>query len=282
MSSMPTHDTTKLSLAFAVTAFRMPTGVASLAGVSRIHQDNPHTSKPCLVADKLSQLAESPIAVSRPSRFPYRRPRANVRQVFKRNRPLRVFGFLNKLLCNAMVRILLKAPLLARQFPQVAFGRKAAALLQPSAQVCVPAALAFDTPPAVPFTIAVGCQICDAQVNPKHAIYCLLVRFRYVADGQHVERASVVDQIAFAFARRQQSALVFARAVRDVLASLQRPDRNRALVGIPRQVAIIEGEGTVGLKRALGLAVQCVGISNFGDAANETLCSQSEGSLMSW
>jgi hypothetical protein len=117
MSSMSTHDTTELSLAFAVTTFGMPTPAASLARVGRIDKPDRHARALRLVADELSQLAESPIALSCSFRFPNRRPRADVRQVFQRNRPLRVFGFLNKLLCNAMVGVSLKAALFAGQFP---------------------------------------------------------------------------------------------------------------------------------------------------------------------
>src|SRR5690242_5565960 len=108
---MTTHDTTKLGLAFAIAAFGMPTPTTALAGVLRVYQIDPDTRQPRLVADELPQLAKRPIAVSRPSRFPNRRPRANVRQIFQRNRPLRVFGFLNQPLADNVVRVFLKAPL---------------------------------------------------------------------------------------------------------------------------------------------------------------------------
>jgi hypothetical protein len=129
MSGMPTHDATELSLRAAVAAFRMPTGVASLAAFSRIDKRNRHANKSRLVANELPQLSKGPIAVSCSLRFPNRRPRANVRQIFQRNRPLRAFGLRNKLLCNAMVCILLKAVLFTRQLSQMAFGRETTALL---------------------------------------------------------------------------------------------------------------------------------------------------------
>jgi hypothetical protein len=146
---MPTHDTTELSLAFPVAALGMSTGAASLTGVGRSDKRNRHTCKLRLT-------------VSRSLRFPNRRPRANVPQLFQRNRPLRVFGFRNKLFCNVVVRILLKPALLASQLSQVAFGREAPVLLQTPAQLSVPAALAFNTQPTVPLTIRVGCQVDDA------------------------------------------------------------------------------------------------------------------------
>jgi len=65
MSGMPTHDTTKFSLAFAVAAFAMPAGAAALAGLSGIDQIDSHTRTLRLVADVHPQLSEGPISVTR-------------------------------------------------------------------------------------------------------------------------------------------------------------------------------------------------------------------------
>src|SRR5258706_842484 len=250
MSSMPTHDETKLSLTFPVAAFGMPARATTLAGVGWIDKGNRHASKLRLVADELPQLAEGPIAVSRPSRFPCRRPRPDMRQVFQRNRSFRVFGFLNKLFCNTVVCVLLKPTLFASQLSQMPFSGERTPLLQSPAQIGITATLPFDQPPAVLFAIAVGRRIDDAQVYPKHAVNRLLIRFRQVAHGQQIERATVVDQIALTFARRQQVTLALTRAVGNVLATVQRPDRHGAFVGIPGQVALVEGNRAMRLKRA--------------------------------
>ena len=273
---MPTHNTTELGLAFAVAAFGMPAAATSLAGVGRIDQSERHTRQPRLVADERSQLAEGPIAVSYPSRFPYRRPRADVPQVFQRNHTFRVFGFLDKLFCYAMVGILLKPTLFTSQLPQMPFGGKAATLLQSPAQVGIPAALAFDTLAAVVFAITINRQVGDTQINPKHAINDLLIWLSHLAYGQQVERAPIIHQITFTFARRQQCALMLAGAVRNVLAARERPDRHDAFVGIPGQVAVIEGNGAVGLEGALNLAIQFIGICDLGDATHQNLRAQVE------
>jgi len=97
MSSVTTHDTTELGLTLSVTAFCMPAGTTALAGVPRVYQSDRHPRQPRLVADELPQLAEGPIAVSCPSRFPNRCPLADMGQILQGNRALRVFGFLDKL-----------------------------------------------------------------------------------------------------------------------------------------------------------------------------------------
>jgi hypothetical protein len=93
---MVAHDTTKLSLAFAIAALGMPAGATALTGVSWIDQRYRYTRLLRLVADKETQLAEGPITVSRSLFWPANpRPRSDTLEIFKDNRPLRAFGFSN-------------------------------------------------------------------------------------------------------------------------------------------------------------------------------------------
>src|SRR5690606_32237951 len=123
----------------------MPTASALLAGVFRVHQDDRHTCQPRLVVDELPQLGEAPIAVSRSllgSSSPG--PRANAGQVFQGNRAVRALSFCYETLANLVVDVFLEAALAAREFPQVAFGRQAAARLQVGTEPLHPLAVALD------------------------------------------------------------------------------------------------------------------------------------------
>jgi hypothetical protein len=82
-----------------------------------------------------------------------------------------------------------------------------------------------------------------------------LVWFWHVADRQQIERATMVYEIALTASRGQQRALMLARLVGNVLTARERPDRYSTFVGIPRQVAVIEGNRAMWLKRALCLPV---------------------------
>ncbi len=147
MRSMPARDTTKHGLSDAVPAFRMPTGAAALTGVCRINKHDRHTCQSRLVADELPHLREGPIAASRSFRFPYRRPRPPF------SPPHNVGGIEGgEPLADAMVRILLKPALTTGQSAQTAFRRETAALLEPPAQVRVPAPFAFNGSSAPPRT----------------------------------------------------------------------------------------------------------------------------------
>jgi hypothetical protein len=140
-----THDTTKLSLAFAVAAFGMPACAASLTGIGRIDNPDRHTCALRLVVDKRSQLAEGPIALSCSLLWPCNpRPRANALEVFKHNRPLRAFGFGNQPLADVVVGICLKTPLTPPELMQAAFGRFRADFLKCLPTPLIPLAAAFN------------------------------------------------------------------------------------------------------------------------------------------
>jgi hypothetical protein len=153
---MVTHDTTEFGLALAVTTFRMSTRTTALAGVCRIAQLDPHTGQLRLVADKRSQLTEGPIAVSRSLPWPANPyPRSDAAQIFKRNHPLRAFGFGKKPLADGVIGIFLKAPLATLEVVQAALGRFGSDLLQCLTAPLVPLTAAFDLLTAEHFAITI-------------------------------------------------------------------------------------------------------------------------------
>jgi len=271
---MTTHDTTQFGLAFPVAAFGLSTGATSLAGVPRINQDNRHACESRLVADELPQLTKGPIAVSCSSRFPYRRPRANMRQVFQRNRSVRAFGFLDKPLADHVVGVFLKAPLASLELAQAALGRSGSDLLQHLTAGRIPLAAAFNLIARVGSAVRVSCQIDDAQVNPEYTLNRLLIRLWQVAHRHQVERATLVYQVAFALPVDQKRDLTIAGTERDVLPPVQRRDRHSALIREPGEDAVIESDRAIGLEGALYLAIQFVGMRNFRNAAEEQLRAQ--------
>lgn len=221
---MPTHDTAERSLRPAVGLLAMTAHGTGTAGVARVNRNHWHPRLSRLVADKLAQLSEGPIAVSCPLRCPFSPgPLTNTCQFFDGNRPLRAFGFGNEPLADLMVCIFLKSALPTRQLAQSPFGRLRANRLQRCPTVGIPFALAVYLLARVDLSVAIGCQIDDAQINPKHPLHLLLVRVRYIANRQQVKVSLMVDQIALALAIMQQAALVFAQRVRHELPSFDSP-----------------------------------------------------------
>jgi hypothetical protein len=181
---MLTHDTTKLSLTFAVVTFGMSTRAASLAGVRWIDKRHPYAEVLRLVANKRPQLTEGPIAVSRSLPSPLNpRPRPYALAVFKDKRPLRAFGFGNEPLADVVIRILLKTPLVTSELPQAAFGRLRSDPLKCLTTTLIPLAAIFDMLTRKRFTIAIGCHSDNAQVNAQDTIH--VDRFWYLNLATH-------------------------------------------------------------------------------------------------
>lgn len=98
----------------AVALRHKATAVAGARGVAWINQYHGHARKLCLVADKLSQLAETPVVLLCPLLSANRHPGPNVRQVFEHNHGHRVFSMSDNALGNAVVHPSLKARLFTR------------------------------------------------------------------------------------------------------------------------------------------------------------------------
>jgi hypothetical protein len=129
-----------------------------------------HTLQRSFIDDKRPKLREGPgveCCALRPASL---HPRANVRQLFQRNRPLRAFGLRNNPFGEAVVDVLGKAALLAgkvSQAPAAVFGAQA---LQLHPQPTMPVAHVLDGFAGVGFPIAIGSDVRDAQVNAQDAI----------------------------------------------------------------------------------------------------------------
>src|SRR6185295_16922942 len=87
----------KTGLGFAVLAATMPTHRIRTGprGIARINEVDHHTVQLSFVADKGTQLRECPGVECCALRPPSPRPRADMRQIFQRNRTLRAFGLRN-------------------------------------------------------------------------------------------------------------------------------------------------------------------------------------------
>ncbi|MCX6048487.1 MAG: hypothetical protein NT075_25570, partial [Chloroflexi bacterium] len=113
-------------------------------------------------------------------------------------------------------------------------------------------------------------------VNAQHALDIQWAWLVNVADGEQVERTVDTGQVRFTLLGLQQSPLVLTTNERDCLTPGHRPDRYRATGQAPAEHPIIVGNATQWLESALGLLVQLVSISHFGDAPHNQLRRQAE------
>ena len=119
MVSMSTRPTAELTLALAVRLLGMTARMTSLRCMSWVNEYHRYALESCLVGDEVLQLIECPTQSLRSLRLPNRGARVDMRQVFHRDRPLAVFGFLNKMLGDTVIFIRAEAMFLARHSLQL-------------------------------------------------------------------------------------------------------------------------------------------------------------------
>ena len=186
-----------------------------------------NTTQLSLIRDETSQLREGPgveCCALRPFSL---HPRANVPQIFQRNRPLRAFGLRNNPFGETVVDVLGKPALLASQLPKSAAAAERTELLQLVSQSPVSIAYVLDRRTRVDFSVAIGCDVRDSQIDTERAIslnhfWC----FDFAARKQIPVPADKC-QIGFATLMFEQSALVLATHKRDGLPPVHCPDRNK-------------------------------------------------------
>src|SRR5215211_3717981 len=213
---MVTHDTTKLGLAFAVAAFDVPAHTTALASVGRIDKRYRYTGSLRLIADKRSQLAEGPIAVSCSLPWPFNpRPLANALEILKNDHPLRAFGFGNQPLADLVVGVFLKSTLAASELVQAALGRLRSNLLECLATIRIPLAAAFNVLARKRFTITIGCQIDDTEIDAQHAFSINRFGRLNLTGDEQIPLATHERQIGFSALPLKQFALAFATDKQD-------------------------------------------------------------------
>ena len=235
-----------------------------------------HTLQRSFIDDKRPKLRKSPgveCCALRPSSL---HPRANVREVFQRNRSLRAFGLRNNPFGETVVDVVGKPALLSGQFSQSAAATACPELLQPVPEPAVAIAHVFDGLAAVRLTVAIGRNICYAQINTECALGFDQCWRLDVAGGEQIPATANKRQIALATLMFKQGARPLTTDKRNRLPAIEGPDRNQRIGECKREDAVIVGDCTVGRKRPLRLPIQRVGICDFGDTAHRELCGQVE------
>lgn len=179
MFSMPALSALKYRLRLAIRSLLIAAYAASLRGVRRINSKDRHARKTCLLFDLLAQVVERPVRVPRSLAAPNRRPIGNARQVLKGNRSVRVFSALYNLFCNAVVRVALKAALLAAKLLEPTLRAGSANRLQDGAALLVPLTPLIHLRLAILIPVGVRGDVLGTEVDAQDII--------------HVERIGLLD-----------------------------------------------------------------------------------------
>lgn len=243
-------------------------------GIPRIDEVDRHTLQRSLIDDKRPQLREGPRMECCALRPPSLHPRANVRQVFQRYRPLRAFGLRNNPFGETVVDVFGELAFLAGKLFQTAMATFRAFLLQLTAQSAMSIANILDRFAGMDFAIAIGSDVGHAQVDTERAVNIDRFGCRDFTRRKQIPATVNVGKVGLATAMLEQFALAFTTHEGDRLSPDKCPDRDQRVGQGIRQDAIVVRNGAVGSKRALCLSVEFVGIGNFGDTTDDHLRGQ--------
>ena len=273
---MAASTTDKLRLRPSIRFCDMPTNMASLAGELWIDLDQRNTGQKCFVGNKLFQLVKRPVGMPVALLFASNlSPRANAGQFLDRNRPVRAFGCRNDALTDAVIAVLLKAALLSRQALQLAFRRLRTPTLQPCSQVAVVLSGTINFLARIGLSIAIGGNIDHAQIYAQDSLKFDRLRRGDFACGCQKELALAVNQVGFTLAKLQLMELSLARLVADHHPPRSGPDRDKTMLGVPVQDAIIIGYRSMRSEDPGSVTIEFISIGDFRNAAHNDLCGKS-------
>ena len=234
-----------------------------------------NTSHERLIGDKRLQLGEAPrveCCALRPTSLD---PRANVGQIFDRNRSLRAFGLRNNPFGDYMVDVFGESSFLAGQHTQPPTTVLRAQSLKLIPEPTMPIAYVLDRAPAVDGTIAINRNVGHTQIDTQHIVNINRIGSFNLGSREQIPVTTHEGKIAFTATEGQQRTLARTTDERDRLPAIESPDRNRrALVC---QNAFIKRDRAKWSKGATRLLIQLVGIRHFGDTTDGELGSNAKG-----
>lgn len=266
--------TNKLGLAFTIRFVAIPARATSARSVARVYHNQRNASQSSLVVNKDAKLRERPVSMFGSLSALNGCPLSNAGQFLNGNRSLCALRFRDKILANAVIGVSLKAALSAAQFLEPSVCGARANLLQGGSAACVPPARGFDLLTREGLPVAVGCQIDNTKVNAKYVVNLLWSRLRHFAHGKQKEVAFTIDQIRFALLRGEPMGLLLTAEIGNFPATAKRPNRDELLIGSPGQNPVVISNRAKRLESALSVLIELVGVSYFGDAANDNLSRQ--------
>lgn len=258
----PTQLTRELVACRSVLLADAPARRTCSAGVAWVHKFNRYPDKPALVANLRLEISERPRVQDAALLFRSPDPRANVRQIFERNSPLRAFSNTANLFGNDVVHVAHKSFFSTADSAQNFARLLRALLLKP---LSLPKSPIADTSNLASITesLPVGTlgEIDKSKVNSKPSDSLLFLFFRHIHSYVEIPLTVAQNKIRLAFWKFKQFALTFTADKREMLQSaFDSPDAHHRSGKLEVKNAGVVGNATVLSKGALNFLVQLVGV----------------------
>ena len=273
--NMPTGDTLKTGLGFAISFVDMSARRALARGVTRINILDNNAFPLRFVFNKRLKLEERPTAVFGSIGFPNRRPFTDLLEILKLDSAPGVFGFLDELFRNNVVLISPESRFVAPDTLQVATGRPRPTGLQGFSEFVVTAAGIFNRFAGERFAVRITGDLNNAKVNPDKSVRVHRRSGRSFNHQQQIEHPVNQNQIGLSMPTAHLKALVIAHLHRNGQPTLQGQDTGR-FQALEAQNPLIVNNRSGRLEKALFRFVALVGFNDLGNGANRQLCRQTK------
>lgn len=245
-------------------------------GIARVYQDYLNTSQGCLVFDFLYKVVKCPAMVYPTLAFSNCYPVADTAQILKGNPPTGVFCLADNMFADYVVGIIGKVSLLFATFFEQASGRIGLLALQLASEIGVPGSDIIQMATGIYLTIRISSNIFDTQVYAKKFRDFFDWRFINITSGKQVELAANKTQITFTTPVFEKLKLALTGDKRDFQPAPDSPNAHNLFVELPRENTVIVRDCPFQAESSLGIFIQFIGISNFGNLAHGHLSRQSE------
>lgn len=267
----------KLGLALTIGFLAVSACTASAAGITRIYQNNRHTSQPSLVLHERAQLEETPVAEAAAKAFRNSCLYADtdILEIFKSNPCVECLSFLDQLLTNGVISVCLKPSLTTRHFLQPAFSVFSSFSLI-LLTGCGPApSVSVDSFSRERISRRIGRNVNDSQVYADECLNFSWWRLRQFNSGQKIELSATVNEITLSFDAVKPLTLILAVNHANNLAASQR-GKTDAIQAFERKISLIVGNGAVRAEPRTNRLVAGETFDSFADGADSQLGGQSE------
>lgn len=260
------------------------------ARVARVNEQHGHPHPFRLVLDKGTKLPKGPareLGALSPS-SPH--PQAYAPEVFQGDSSLRAFGKPNKLFADYVVSVGRKASLLAGELLEAASRGMGALLLKLAPESAMGMSDGVDRTTATNVSVRVRSYVPNSEVNADDTFGHEWLRVLNLAGGEQVELATSVHKVRFANTGFEKLHLPLSGHEWDALPSFtwtftrlrHGPNGDRRLAQVPGKDTVIVGDRTMRFEPSLAPLVESVGISNFGETADDYLSGETEIFLTEW
>ena len=243
---------------------------AGSGSIPWIHQDHRNACSFRFVFNKLPELVERPVVMSR-SLLAANRSLADPAQIFQSNGPTSVLRVLDETLADCVIDVLLKTLLLTGQFLQFTFGGLGLFLLQISSAMVQDASVSVNIQPAEMFPVTVGGEVDDPKIHTDHTFHINGLRCLHIAGCKQVELPFDKAQVTFHTLTNQQFHLPLTTSKTNALTARNGPDGYLHALKIIRQDAIVKCDGSLGFENAHHFSINLICIRDFGNTAHNHL-----------